>query len=463
MSSKVKKYAYALLAAGLTILSVGIWGLYRDVGPIAQYFYAFAWWGYIFCLDGYIALRRGHSLLTSRRQHFLPLFIGSISFWFFFELLNLRYQNWYYVGVSTNLLAGFLFGMLAFSTVLVGMFETYEALTASNAFKSWRVSPRKLPAWASWAVQGVGLAMVSLSLIFPLYMAPLVWGSMSFLVDPWNYRKGARSLLHDVENGDWGLVARVFFGGAICGLVWESMNFFVPQKWIYTVRGLENFKLFEMPLLGFLGFPALALDGIAFYALVSYWFLGNTTWEHEADLSYSLRKRPKLSRSAKMGLVVLQILFWGVILLGVRAVNTASMALSLSGLPSLSDEGLSKFESEGIHRPLQLLRSCRNPETRQRYQALLGCDEKEFQSILDEAELFTFKGIGRRHGILLQETGVRTIEQLAEWEPEALHAALLETAKRLGVADRLPRPPRLDIVRVWVLAAKSRSFLQRAG
>jgi hypothetical protein len=463
MPNNVKNTAYGFLAAGLCILALGIWGLYRDIGPIAQYFYAFAWWGYIFALDGYIALRRGHSLVTARREHFFRLFIGSITFWFFFELLNLRYQNWYYVGVSTNLLAGFLFGMLAFSTVLIGMFETYEALTASGVFKNWRSAPRKLPAWASWAVQGVGLAMVSLSLFFPLYLAPLVWGSLSFLVDPWNYRKGARSILHDIENGDWGLVARIFVGGAICGLFWESMNFFVPQKWIYTVRGLEEFKLFEMPLLGFLGFPALALDGIAFYSLVSYWFLGNTTWEHEADLSYSLEGRPKLSAAGKAGLVLLQVLFWGVVLLGVREVNTASVVLNLRGLPSLPADGLVKLEGKGIHRPIQLLRSCRDPETRRRYEALLGCDDSEFQNILDEAELFSFKGIGTHHGRLLQETGVNSVRDLGEWDPEELHSAIATTAERLGVADKLPRPPRLDIVRVWVLAARSRSILQRAG
>ena len=77
----------------------------------------------------------------------------------------------------------------------------------------------------------------------------------------------------------------MFLAGLICGVVWESMNFFAPQKWIYTVRGLEELKLFEMPLLGFLGFPGLAYDSLAAYALMSSCFFGGVLWEREGDLA----------------------------------------------------------------------------------------------------------------------------------------------------------------------------------
>src|SRR5215218_7114006 len=57
------------LLLGLAILVTGLWGLWRDVAPISTMFYVPAWWGLIFAADGFCALRRGSSLLTTRRWH----------------------------------------------------------------------------------------------------------------------------------------------------------------------------------------------------------------------------------------------------------------------------------------------------------------------------------------------------------------------------------------------------------
>src|SRR3990172_10180857 len=89
----------SLLVSGLLGLGVAFWGLFHDVGFIAQPFYACAWWSTILALDGLAALRRRSSILASRRALLPPLLVWSVTFWFLFELLNLRFQNWYYVGV----------------------------------------------------------------------------------------------------------------------------------------------------------------------------------------------------------------------------------------------------------------------------------------------------------------------------------------------------------------------------
>jgi hypothetical protein len=451
-----RKRGLLLAAAGLSLLLAGAWGLWWDVEWIAQPFYAYAWWGYILFLDGFIALRRGHSLLTARTQHVLPMLIWSASFWYFFEMLNLRFKNWYYVGVFKNVLVGYPFSLVCFATVLIGMFETYEAVTSLGLWRNWRGKPSRFPWWVSYAVQLVGAAMVTLSLVFPTYLAPLVWGSVSFLLDPRNYRRGARSILRDFEERDFGLVARLLFGGLICGGVWESMNFFAPQKWIYTVRGLENFKLFEMPLLGFAGFPALALDGMAVYSLLSYWFLGNETWEHAEDLRYQLTPRPALPRSVFLASIPFQIVFGAVVLAGVRHINMASEQLAIQDLPSLSQPAAAALTQEGIHRPIRLVREARSASRREEIQARLGLADSEFETVLDEASLYAFKGIGAWHGKLLEMAGIRRVQDLASKEPEDLQRTLAKFAEDLKI-----RPPRLDMVRVWILAARDRGILLR--
>jgi hypothetical protein len=44
----------------------------------------------------------------------------------------------------------------------------------------------------------------------------------------------------------------------ICGGLWEFWNFWASAKWIYTVPWVGEVKLFEMPVLGFFGFPPFA-------------------------------------------------------------------------------------------------------------------------------------------------------------------------------------------------------------
>jgi len=71
---------------------------------------------------------RGNSLLRDRPREFLLLSIWSVPVWMLFELVNLRIQNWYYVMAPWSFSGGLIFLMLAFGTVLPGVFETMELM-----------------------------------------------------------------------------------------------------------------------------------------------------------------------------------------------------------------------------------------------------------------------------------------------------------------------------------------------
>ena len=446
------KVSVALGAAGLLI---AIWGLWKDVGPIAQPFYAYAWWSYILVLDGVVALRQGGSLLTTGRRHFFPIFLWSITFWFFFELLNLRYQNWYYVGVfaaeqASDLLAGGLFAIACFSTVFFGLFETYEVLTAFSFARSIRAEPRELPGWVSYAVQGGGLVLIALSLLFSHYLAPLVWGSVTFLIDPWNYRRGARSVLWELSQGNWGLLLRLLVSGLLCGIVWENFNFYAPQKWIYTVRGLEELKLFEMPVLGFLGFPALAADAFAAYAALSFLFHGNETWETSKDRSQPLENRIPWSFSRFAATLPLHIMFWGTVTFFSQMVNVGSVQLELEDLTTLPSSRVEAVRRAGILRPRQLLGAARDRDRRASLQQALALDDEGLTELFEETELYLFKGIGADHSHLLRHIGILRVEQLKKASPDELFARL-ERAR----ADKSFPALRLGMVRVWISSARA--------
>jgi hypothetical protein len=60
-------------------------------------------------------------------------------------------------------------------------------------------------------------------------------------------------------------VAALVGSGLVCGVLWEFWNYWALTKWTYTVPYPPDVKLFEMPVLGYLGFLPFALECFAMY------------------------------------------------------------------------------------------------------------------------------------------------------------------------------------------------------
>ena len=60
------------------------------------------------------------------------------------------------------------------------------------------------------------------------------------------------------------------FAALICGFFWEFWNYWAVPKWTYTVPYVGFFKIFEMPLLGYLGYLPFGLELYAFVIFMSY-------------------------------------------------------------------------------------------------------------------------------------------------------------------------------------------------
>ena len=57
--------------------------------------------------------------------------------------------------------------------------------------------------------------------------------------------------------------------GLVCGLLWEFWNYWASSKWLYIFEILPDWRIFEMPLIGFLGFPAFGLEIFAMYVFAT--------------------------------------------------------------------------------------------------------------------------------------------------------------------------------------------------
>jgi hypothetical protein len=113
--------------------------------------------------------------------------------------------------------------------------------------------------------------MLILPVVHPSqWLAAPVWLGFILLLDPINASLGAESLRGDLATGQRGRLINLLAAGLICGVLWEFWNYWARTKWIYSVPVPPDIKLFEMPLAGYLGFPAFAVECFVMYVFVRH-------------------------------------------------------------------------------------------------------------------------------------------------------------------------------------------------
>ncbi len=219
----------------------------------------------ILFLDGLLFCRRGDSWLLNRPRALLRLAFWSVTVWLVFEAFNLVLKNWGYAGVIANPWVRWPGYALAFATVLPGVLLAAEVLSALGAWRGVRGQSVKLPlSWEPLALL-LGAACLVLPLVWPRYYFPLVWGAGFFLLDPFVKLLGGRSLIQAWLDGERREHLCLLTAGLCCGLWWEAWNYGATAKWVYTLPVANFAKVFEMPLLGYLGFPPFALECAVMY------------------------------------------------------------------------------------------------------------------------------------------------------------------------------------------------------
>jgi len=235
---------------------------------VGHWFTPIVWTGYILFIDALVYKLKSRSPLMSDRFEFLVVAISSIAGWWLFEFYNApRFWNsnlelwWHYHNLEPNLFlrrAGYDW---AFATIFPAMFETAELFTGT-LFKARPALPTiRFPKPVLIGLSLIGAIGVIVPLVFPSeWFAPVVWLSFILLLDPINALRGSPSINGDLARGDWRRLGCLLAGGFLCGLLWEFWNYWALSKWTYTVPYFGNIKIFEMPVLGYLGFPPFAVE-----------------------------------------------------------------------------------------------------------------------------------------------------------------------------------------------------------
>jgi hypothetical protein len=252
------------IGLALTLWAAAIWGVASSREPFLTWLYHFAWWPYLLLGDGLLLLLKGESWLWDRPREFGRLLVWSVTAWLVFEFFNLFLHNWQYTGLMPQWWLRWPGYALAFATVLPGILITAQALAALGAWGRSRGRPRDLGAWQPWSLL-LGTALLILPLAFPRYAFGLIWLGFIFLLDPFCELLGGPSLIARWGQGERQESRCLLSAGLICGLWWELWNFPARAKWVYTLPVLNFWKVFEMPLLGYLGFLPFALECAIIY------------------------------------------------------------------------------------------------------------------------------------------------------------------------------------------------------
>lgn len=254
------------------VLVLLLWALNWTLPGLRTHLLFFPLWlGYCLTVDGLAVASRGSSLLTRSRAGYVSLFLVSAPAWWLFEAINLRTHNWLYLGREQfSDLEYFLLASLSFSTVIPAVFGTAEWVRGWSWIERLASGPKLAGPGHRRAFMFVsGWLGLALLLLWPRYFFPLVWVSIWLILEPINAWRGHPTLLGPLERGDWRPLLSMALGGLMCGFFWELWNLHAYPKWTYRVPYVDFLRVFEMPLLGYLGYIPFAFELYALYHLVS--------------------------------------------------------------------------------------------------------------------------------------------------------------------------------------------------
>ena len=235
------------------------------VPVVETFFTSWIWTVYIGAVDAAVYSWRGDSMLHHAAA-FWSMAGLSIPAWLIFEAYNFRLRNWAYVGLPGHFWELALGAGWAFATIFPGIFETADLIHASFAH-GLRCRPWRRRVGAAWVAAGVVVLLVPL--LAPArwggYLFALVWAGFILLLEPLHRNWGWPSLLADLEAGQPGRGVALLLAGGACGFFWEFWNYWARSRWEYIFPILHRWRIFAMPVPGFLGFPPFALECFALY------------------------------------------------------------------------------------------------------------------------------------------------------------------------------------------------------
>ncbi len=234
--------------------------------------YAFfpLWLGYISTVNAVSEAVFRDSLIRKMGWSFSLLFMISIPMWWFFEFLNIFVQNWHYLFGPISQAHYVVQTSIDFSTVVPAVLSTAFLFRLSAQRRGNDAVSRSRPVATIYLVLLVGCGIAGFLLVpyAPNATFPLIWIAPLLVIDPVNRALGFPSVLSHIQERRWLIPASLMSAALFAGFWWEMWNFYSFPKWYYTIPYVGFWKIFEMPLLGYVGYPFFGLIVWSYAVLV---------------------------------------------------------------------------------------------------------------------------------------------------------------------------------------------------
>ncbi len=280
---------------GLLLIVFAQVNFFLKIELFSSWYFPIVWFGYILLLDAIVYRIAKNSLITNRLHQFLFLILLSIIFWWIYEFFNLSLGNWQYASANTltspfvNIFT-ILKASLSFATVLPAIAETYELISSIHFLDHFKLkSKHRITKKFLYIMIAIGIFTFITPILFSTYFFPVVWMAFFFILDPINYLAKEPSIISHLKDRKLLVPISLFIAGTITGFFWEFWNYHAVIKWYYNIPFIENipiigYKIFEMPLLGYLGYGPFA------FSLYSMYHFTGTLHKEEKILEKKIKR-----------------------------------------------------------------------------------------------------------------------------------------------------------------------------
>lgn len=245
-------------------------------------------WGLTFVLDGIVNYRTGESIMSTHPKEIVGIGIASISGWMLFEYLNFFVEsNWIYPeGVRIPSTEFLLYAVLGSSGLMPLCFQMYSLLNSIEGFKERYMHGLvvKFSNTVKIIILLLGIGGMFATGYYPDNLFFLLWLGPLAILTVVIQELGIWTPFRPIkEKGNWSPVLVFALTYLIVGVILECQNYFSaihingqfessfnPSFWEYSLPYVNVYHVFEMPLLGYLGYLPFSIYCWIWWIIIAY-------------------------------------------------------------------------------------------------------------------------------------------------------------------------------------------------
>lgn len=287
---------------GLVIWGVPLALLWAKVDQpkwLLNWAYLPLFWGFTLMLDGWVYIRsNGASLLRKYPREIVGIGVAATSGWMLFEYLNFFVdENWFYPKGDIVPDDEFtVYATLGSSGLMPAVFELYELLNTFRFRHRFDNGPKiSLPRNIRIGILVLALFGMFAIGYFPDGMFMVLWVSPLMILSVVLTSLGIWTPFTPIKDGNWSPVLKYALTYLIYGFLLEWWNYFnsthpddpakmitfTPAHWVYSLPYVNRFHVFEMPVLGYMGYLPFGIYCAIWW--ISFAFLLNIPTQFARD------------------------------------------------------------------------------------------------------------------------------------------------------------------------------------